>query len=137
MILDATDLIVGRFATVVAKSALLGETVDIVNCERAAITGSRTNVLAKFKNWRARGAPLQGPYFPRRPDMVVRRMIRGMLPYKQPRGEEAFKRVMTHIGVPERFREKMLETVKEANIAKVPNLKYITIGEICKELGSK
>jgi large subunit ribosomal protein L13 len=137
MILDATDLIVGRFATVVAKKALMGEEVAVVNSELAVVSGSRTNVLDSYKTKRARGAPLLGPYFPRRPDMVVRRMIRGMLPHKQPKGKAAFGRVMCYIGVPSQFAGKKLETVKEAQVSKLPNLKYIRIGEICKQLGSR
>lgn len=137
MILDATDLIVGRFATVLAKRALLGEEIVVVNCEKAVISGSRTNVIGKYLNWTKRGIPLKGPYFPRRPDMMVRRMIRGMLPHKQPKGITAFKRVMCYIGVPENLKDKKFETVREAQVGKLPNLKYVTIGEISKQIGGK
>jgi large subunit ribosomal protein L13 len=137
MILDATDLIVGRFATVLAKRALLGEEIIVVNCEKAMISGSKINVIGKYRNWTKRGAPLQGPYFPRRADMMVRRMIRGMLPHKQPKGKEAFQRVMCHIGVPEQYKDKKFETVKEAHVSKLPNLKYVTINEISKQIGAQ
>ncbi len=135
MILDAKDLIVGRFATVAAKKALLGEKVDIVNCEKAVVTGRKDMVIEKFRNRRGRGVPLQGPYYPRTPDRLVRRMVRGMLPYKQPRGRDAFKRIMCYTGVPPAFREP--ETIESANIRKLPNVKYVTIGQITKELGAK
>ena len=49
MIIDASNLIAGRIATVVAKKALLGETIDIVNSEKAIVTGSKTQVFARFK----------------------------------------------------------------------------------------
>lgn len=137
MKLDASDLIVGRFATVVAKKALLGETVTIVNCKNAFLSGSKKMVLAKYKRiWRM-GIPSKGPYLHRHPDRFVKRIIRGMLPYKQEKGEKAFKRITCHIDVPEDIKDEKFETVEHANIKKLPNLKYIKIEELCKELGAK
>jgi len=136
MIIDATDLIVGRLATVVAKKALLGEKIDIVNCENAVMTGSRREVLAKFKQKRDRGVPLQGPYYPRQADRIVRRVVRGMLPYKQAKGEQAFKNVMCYLGVPAGMEGKP-ETIESANVKKVPNMKYLRLSEISKQIGAK
>ncbi|MEA3430038.1 MAG: 50S ribosomal protein L13 [Nanoarchaeota archaeon] len=137
MIIDATDLIVGRLATKAAKAALLGEKVDVINCESAILSGTRQSVLAKYRRKRELGIPLKGPYFPRLPDRFVRRIIRGMLPYKRARGSEAFKRVMCHVGVPVQFRDKKTETFKDANVGKLPTLKYVKVLEICKYLGAK
>ncbi|MFW6230537.1 MAG: 50S ribosomal protein L13, partial [Nanoarchaeota archaeon] len=86
-------------ATQVAKMLLLGETVVIVNSEKAVITGPKDKVFASFKQKRERGIPLNGPYYPRRPDMIVKRTIRGMLPYKQEKGETAFKRLKCHVSI--------------------------------------
>jgi large subunit ribosomal protein L13 len=137
MILDAKDLIVGRFATVVAKRALLGEDIVIVNSEKAVISGDKKMVIEKYANWRRRGAPLIGPYFPRRPDMVVRRIIRGMLPHKQPKGKVAFQRIQCHIGVPDMYKDKKHDTVEAAHLSRLPNLKYVSIREMCTQLGAK
>ena len=137
MIIDAKDLILGRVATIAAKKALLGEKVDIVNCEKAIITGNKKSILAKYKARMARGQKTQGPFIPRRPDMFMRRMIRGMLPYKQEKGRKAFKNIMCYLGVPEEFKDKKLETIENANIAKVPSLRYMTVGTLCKEMGAK
>lgn len=137
MIIDATDLIMGRLATVVAKKALLGEEIDIVNCEKAAVTGSRKEVLDEFKRRRERGIPLKGPYYPKQSDRIVRRAIRGMLPYKKHKGSEAFKRVMCYIGVPEKLQGKEMQTIEAANIDKLPNVRYVHVGAIAKELGGK
>ena len=49
MILDATNLILGRMATAVAKKALLGEKIDIVNCENAVISGNKYQILERYK----------------------------------------------------------------------------------------
>ena len=137
MIIDATDLILGRIAAFVAKKALLGEKIDIINCEKAVITGSKDFILSKYKQKRLRGVPLKGPYYPRMPDRFVRRTIRGMLNYKKPRGQEAFERIMCYIGIPENFKDKKAETIKKANISKVPSLNYMRVGELCKLLGAK
>lgn len=137
MIIDATDLILGRMASKIAKLSLLGEKIEVVNCEKAVITGEKSYLLRRYKQRKDRGIPLKGPYFPRMPDRIVRRTIRGMLPYKQGRGKEAFKNVMCHIGIPDELKDKKAETIKEANISKVPSLRYLSVGEISKVLGAK
>lgn len=137
MIIDATDSIIGRVATVVAKKALLGEEVAVVNCEKAIMVGNKQEILARYKNRRERGAPLVGPYIPRQVDRFFRRAIRGMLPYKLPRGRDAFKRVMCYRGVPKGLQDKKTETVKEASISRLTHTKYLTVKEICTFLGGK
>ena len=93
MIVNADNLILGRMATTVVKKALNGEQIDVVNCERAILTGKKKDVLAKYKQRVNRGGPFHGPFYPRMPDRFVRRAIRGMLNYKQERGKNAFKRI--------------------------------------------
>lgn len=139
MIIDATDLILGRMAAKAAKLALLGERIDIINCEKVAVTGNRRSTIEKYKEKRSFGHnPFKGPYFPKAPDQIVKRTIRGMLPYKQEKGMKAFKRVKCYLGVPKEFEnEKTVATIKEANISKLTNLKYIYLAEISKELGAK
>ena len=137
MIINAENLIVGRFATIAAKKALLGEKVDIVNCEKAIITGKRDFVLSEYRRRVAMGIPSKGPFLQRQSDRIVRRIVRGMLPYKRERGKDAFKRVMCYRGIPESFKNQKMETIKEANVSKMKNLDYITIGEISKHLGAK
>jgi large subunit ribosomal protein L13 len=137
MIIDASNLLLGRLAATAAKKALLGEKIDIVNCEKAVISGNKDQILQRFKQKRDMGIPLKGPYPPRMPDRMVRRTIRGMLPYKQEKGRSAFERVMCYIGIPEKFKDKKMETVKEADVEKMPNLKYVSIERISKFLGAK
>jgi large subunit ribosomal protein L13 len=60
-----------------------------------------------------------------------------MLPYKQEKGSEAFKKVMCYVGMPPEFEGKDTVTFEKANVKKVPSLKYVTIQDICKELGGK
>lgn len=137
MIIDATNLIVGRLGTVVAKKALLGETIEIVNSEKAVISGDKTKVFAEYKRRRERGSPLVGPFVPRQPDRFVKRTIRGMLPYKQPKGVTALKNIKCYRSIPEEFEGKKIETIKEANVSKLTKAKHVTVGDICKFLGGK
>jgi len=135
MIINASDMILGRLASYVAKKALLGEKVDVVNCEKAVLTGNKKSVLADYKRRNERGSrPTKGPFMPKMPDRFVRRCIRGMLPYKQDKGIKAFKRVMCYIGIPDEFEDKKIETLDDFNVSKVPSLRYIYIGEICNLL---
>ena len=135
MIINAENLILGRMATHVAKKALLGEKVDIVNCEKAIITGNKENVFNRYKKLATDlGNQFKGPFLSRLPDRFVRRVIRGMLPYHQGKGKEAFKRVMCYISIPSEFKDKKLEKIKEADISRIKSLKYMTVEDVCKFL---
>src|SRR3989338_4972366 len=113
-VIDAKDLILGRMATIAAKKALLGQEVVIVNAEQAIISGKKSEVIEHYKTKVAKGIPLKGPYFPRQPDRLVRRTVRGMLPWKRAKGREAFKRVMCYIGVPDQYQNMKHETIASA-----------------------
>ncbi|MCP3686221.1 MAG: 50S ribosomal protein L13 [bacterium] len=135
MIIDASNQVLGRVCTFVAKKALIGEDVKVINCEKAVITGDKRNVIGKYKTKMARGQPKQGPYIQRTPDRFVRRIIRGMLPYKQEKGEKAYSRVKCFVTVPESLKDQKAEKVKGAEVSKLPNLKYVKVGDLCQELG--
>ena len=134
MIIDATDLKVGRLATVVAKAALKGETVTIVNAEKAVLTGNKNSIIAKYQEQYQRGGPHWGPFLPRMPDRFLRRIIKGMLPMNTARGREAYKRVMCYIGNPE---EQKAESIDGAHIKHSQTLRYMTVQELCRVLGGR
>ena len=134
---DAENMVVGRLGSKVAKAALLGEKVVIVNVEKAIITGDRRSVIERWKetfNIRTSYNPRKGPFHHRRPDKMVRRMIRGMLPWPTPRGKEAFKRIHTYIGVPDEYTESD-KIVLEGSQYKSFRSKFITVEDLCTELG--
>lgn len=135
--IDATNLIVGRVAAFAAKQALLGYSVKIFNCEKAVMSGNKQMLHQKYYRLIAEtGQPTKGPHLSKMPDRFVRRIVRGMLDYKNPRGSAAFKRIMCYIGVPAQFKDLKLEKVtKEAK--ELPVWKYSTIGDICVSLGGK
>jgi len=136
MILDANKMILGRLGTYAAKKALLGEKIDIINCENCMITGNKKKIFEAYKKSFKRGIPSKGPFFYKMPDRFVKRSIRGMLPYKKERGRKAFDNIKCHIGVPENLKDQKLEALKEATIEKLPNLKYISVKEICNQMGA-
>jgi large subunit ribosomal protein L13 len=136
MIIDATGLILGRLAAFAAKQALMGEEVNIVNCEKAIITGGKRFIVKRYTQKIHRGEPHHGPFFPRRPDLIIRRTIRGMLPYKQYKGEIAFKRVKGYVGKPENLNGEMI-TIQRAHKSKLSNTKFITLLDLCKHIGYK
>ena len=137
MIIDATNLVLGRMGTFAAKKALLGEKVDIVNCESCVITGNRKKIFQDYRKLFRRGIQSKGPFYFKMPDRFVKRSIRGMLPYKKDRGQKAFKNIKCYIGIPETFNDKKFDTVTNANVEKLPNLKYIKVKEVCMHLGAK
>jgi len=135
IIINAENLILGRLASTVAKKALLGEEINIVNCKKAVITGNKKNIFETYRHMRERGKVHYGPYVPRTPDRLVKRTIRGMLPHKQEKGIKALKRIKCYIDVPENFKNKKLETIANANVSKVQSLKYVTVEDVCKAMG--
>lgn len=136
-VIDGTGLILGRLATYVAKQALEGEDVIIVNAENVIITGSKTAILEDYKqrrNMGVTGRNRKGPYYPRMPDRLLRRSIRGMLPYQDPKGRSAYKRVMASIGVPSEHKSAKLITVETAKYK--GSTKKMTLGEVSRGLGA-
>lgn len=135
-IIDAEGLILGRMASIVAKRLLEGERIDIVNSEVAVVSGKRLQVIRAKKEFLQMGGRGRGPTHWRRPNMIVRRAIRGMLPYREPRGREAFKRVRAHIGVPRELANSERETIPEAYVSRLGG-RFVTVGEIAANIGWK
>jgi large subunit ribosomal protein L13 len=121
----------------VAKAALLGKEVKIVNCEKIFMTGNRDNLFANFERKRKLGTWAKGPFYPRMPDRLVKRLIRGMLPIKTARGREALKRIMCYVSVPSEFKNEKLETIKHADVSRLSTNKYTSIEEISRHIGAK
>jgi len=135
IVYDAEKHVAGRLATTVAHQLLKGEDIVIVNAEKAIVTGDRDNILENFKAKRDRGYSHSGPFYPRRADLILKRMVRGMLPYDVPMGRAAYKRLKVYVGVPEEFTGSEKMTVETA--LRSTTGRYITIGDIAESLGSK
>jgi len=129
IIIDAHGAPFGRVATYAAKQALLGKKIIILNCNEAVITGKKHAVLQAYQIKVARGGYAQkGPYFSKSTEKFAKRIIRGMLPWTNARGKEAYKRIMCYNAVPEEYasKEKM-----SFDRAKPP---YISLKELTKLL---
>ena len=101
LLIDGKDKILGRLASQVAKLALLGKNVVVVNAEQVVISGDKQMIFNDYqtlKHKKVRTNPREGPFFYKRPDMRFRRTVRSMLPWKYPRGREAFHKVHVFIG---------------------------------------
>lgn len=136
-VMDADGMLLGRLASVVAKRSLQGEEIAIVNAEKAVISGTRVRVCANYNQKRQRGSKEGGPFFPRRPDHIMKRTIRGMLPYKRQRGDEALKRVKVYVGIPKQFADVEMERPTDADMERLGNPRYITLGDVSTFLGAK
>jgi len=133
-IIDANGAALGRLGTNAAKRLLNGEEIAIVNSEKAIIIGKKTTIKGIYKQKREVGTYRKGPFFPKMPDRIVKRTVRGMIPYQTPHGRTAFKRLKCYIGVPKEFEGKKFEIVEDA---KKQPVDYITIEELSKYLGAR
>ncbi|MFB6093424.1 MAG: 50S ribosomal protein L13 [Halanaeroarchaeum sp.] len=131
-VVDARDCVMGRVATNVAERALDGERIAVVNAEDAVVTGSEEDVLEKYETRSELGSD-RGPAYPKRPDRIFKRAIRGMLPYKKDRGREAYSNVRVYVGNP--FDEDG-ELLEGTSIDRLSNTRFVTLGEIADHLGA-
>lgn len=141
IVVDATNHVVGRLASIVAKRLLLGERVVIVNADKAVLSGDPRMVVEAYKKMfkvtTHRNPERTGIRRPRTPSRILRDAIIGMLP-KKPTGREALRRLRVYEGVPDELRNKVREFVRfpEASSSRLSS-KYITVGELARSMGWK
>jgi large subunit ribosomal protein L13 len=136
IIYNAENQILGRLCTRIAKDLLNGEKVFVVNCEKAVLAGNPkyTQKIYLEKIWR--GDVKHGPFFPKTPDGIFRRTVRGMLPWHKEKGKKAYKNLKVFIGLPEEFKGKEMGKVREADASKLKT-KFITLEELSLSIGAK
>ena len=137
IVVDATDHIAGRLSSHVAKLLIKGNRVSIVNCDKIMISGTRSNIINEYRefleinsinHWK------HGPKHPRRPDTIMKKMIRGMLPKEKPSGKEAHKRLRTYIGSPKEV--KSLKKIKfEKAMIRKSSSNYTTMADLGRTVG--
>jgi len=133
-VIDADGLILGRMASIVAKRLLAGETIELVNAQKAVISGNKGKLVEEWKEFLKVGGFGKGPVHHRRPHDIVRRTVRGMLPYRIPKGAAAFRRLHVHIGVPEEFTKLEKQSLPECHSSKL-NHRGVTVGELAESIG--
>jgi large subunit ribosomal protein L13 len=135
-VIDASGLILGRMASMVAKRLLQGENIVLVNAEKSTLSGKKLSKIKEAREFLEVGHPRKGPFHKRRPDRIVQRTIRGMLPRRIPKGQRALRRLRVYLGVPEEFKNAEMETLPQASASKLRG-PYFTLGEFAKEIGWK
>ncbi|MCZ3364635.1 MULTISPECIES: 50S ribosomal protein L13 [Methanobacterium] len=139
MIIDGEGLIMGRLASTVSKMLLNGESVVVLNAEKILISGTKEWAYARYKQRVDRASisnpRKMGPKYPRRPDDIFRRTVRGMIPYRKTSGREAFKGLKVFVGIPKEFADAEIFKLEEAMPKNIK--KSIELGTISKLLGAK
>jgi large subunit ribosomal protein L13 len=133
-VVNGEGLILGRMCSNVAKRLLKGEQIVIVNAEKVIVSGKKKSKVAEAKQFLEVGAPDRGPFHSRRPDRIVRKTVRGMVPWKQPKGKVAYKRLKVFMGIPEELKDQKLETDKYAQSSKLKG-PHFTLGQLAVEIG--
>ncbi|GAA0526878.1 large subunit ribosomal protein L13 [Halorubrum aquaticum] len=136
VVVDARDCILGRVSSKVAQRVLDGETVAVVNAEHAVITGNEEATMDTYHT-RANLGSDSGPYYPKRPDRIFKRAIRGMLPYKSEDGREALSNVRVYVGNPyERDEDAEAVVLDGTSLDRLSNIKFTTLGDVSESLGA-
>ncbi len=130
-VIDATDRVLGRLASIVAKKLLNGEEIVIVNAEKAVVSGKPENTNEYFLGKIHRGDRHKGPFYPKNSDQLFRRVVRGMLPWRKDRGQEAFRRLKVFSGQPAQF----ADAKKFGKAAEQLHCKIETLRDVSKALG--
>jgi len=140
LVIDAEGAVLGRLASIVAKLALLGFRVHVVNVEKAVVTGDRKRVIEGYKLWlevKTHKNPYRhAPRRPRNPIALFKKAVWGMLP-KDWKGRKALKRVRAYIGIPEELAKRDRLVVRETLAEELKRSEYVTLAEIAKAMGWK
>jgi large subunit ribosomal protein L13 len=137
IIVDGTNLIAGRLCSHVAKLLLEGNKVAIVNSENIMISGNHKSIIESYRKFLEIASvnnPKFGPFHPRRPDTIITKMVRGMLPKKKSSGKAALKRLRAYLGVPDDLRSLTRTQFDDAKIRK-PSPYYTSVGELGRMVG--
>ena len=133
VVIDGNDVVFGRTATQIAKKALAGDEIQLINAEKMIINGNPAKIVNRYlerKRVKNKADPEHSPKWPKIPHMLVKRMIRGMLPWKSARGRAAYKRIMVYTGNPKELKAIDFKTKKYDGISP-----HITVYELCRKMG--
>jgi ribosomal protein uL13 len=133
IIINGENKILGRLGTFVAKKLILGEEVAILNSEKVVIVGEKVKILNKYKHRRNLGRASMPPFYPRRPDLLLKRCLRGMVPRKKSSGRDAFSRLKCYIGIPTEFKNAKFVDVSNAEFN--TDSDFLKMGELSIGLG--
>ncbi|MDD5023142.1 MAG: 50S ribosomal protein L13 [Candidatus ainarchaeum sp.] len=135
IIVDGNGMVFGRVASKISKELMTGKEVVLVNAEKILISGSPHAIIERYKTKRDlknKANPDKSPRWPKVPERFVKRLIRGMLPWKKPRGKLVFSNLTVYSGIPKDIKESpvIFEECRPKNISK-----YISISKLCRMFG--
>ncbi len=136
---DASGQIAGRLCSKVAKLLLVGNSVVVVNAEKALFSGARSNVMGTFSQKLKIASvvhPKHGPFHPRTPAGILTRMVRGMIPRSKPSGLSALRRLRIYAEIPKQYGNISFSNFDEAKATK-PLAYYVPLGEVAERIGWK
>ncbi len=145
-VFNADGLIMGRLASTVAELLIKAAREDrddkviIINSEKAIVSGRPRSVLNTYQAKYKLNHPRKGPFFPRMPDMILKRAVRGMLPYQKiSSGRRALRNLRVEIGCPAHLSGDLPEGHVHGDTTKfrkdLPE-RFITLGDISADLGA-
>lgn len=137
VVVDATNHIAGRLCSYVAKMLLKGDNVVVLNAEKAMLSGDRYSTIRQWHEYLEIGSivnPVHGPFHARRPDTIITRMVRGMVPKRKPKGMSAMRRLRVYIGVPKNYEGVKSKEFEDAKIRK-PVAYYTSVHDLAKLIG--
>ena len=111
--------------------------MSIVNCEKIMISGKKASIIGEYEDFLKIHSiihPQHGPFHPRRPDTIIKRMVRGMLPKEKPSKKTDLARLRTYIGVPKEVKGFEKIQFEKSKITKVSS-KYTTMAELSRYIG--
>lgn len=136
-VIDGEGKVLGRLGSQIAKMLLNGDEIVLLNAEKICISGHMQDIIAKYKQrieLKDKANPEHSPYYSRRPDLFVKRAIRGMLPYRKPRGREAYGRLRVYVGIPEDLKDAKAHRLESKNADEAYE-SAITVSELTSKLG--
>jgi len=140
IVIDMRGHLLGRVAAVVAKELLCGQRIVCVRCELAELSGSlfrnKMDAMAMFRK-KCNTNKAHGQYHHRSPAKIFWHAVRGMVPYKTPRGVEALRRLKVFNGMPFPYSEMKRQCIPNAlrAIKLAPNRKFTLLGDLAEQLG--
>ena len=137
IVVDGTNHIAGRLCSNTVKLLLQGNRVSIVNSENIMISGRKKSIVGEYREFLKIASilhPKHGPFHPRKPDTIISRMVRGMLPRDKPSGQAALKRLRAYVGVPKELKS-IKKTQFEKSIIRKSNAYYMSMGELGEYVG--
>jgi len=130
MKIDGSDHILGRLSTSVVEALKDGEDVEIYNADRVIVTGRPDDIIQKYRGKYERGSKEHGPKYPKAPDRMVRRTVRGMLPDSK-QGRKMYERLQVYTTEPGddavEFEEDKVKSLKGGN--------FLRMGAISENMG--